>query len=60
MPFAQTYKAVDTPIAAGVLYQVSGLLLPRLSAALAVSLSLVSVVFNARDAVPGSSVSPPR
>lgn len=47
MLFAQTYNAVAVPIAAGVLYPVSRLLLSSLIAALAMGLASVSVVFNA-------------
>jgi Cu+-exporting ATPase len=45
--FAFVYNAVGVPIAAGVLYPVFGLLLSPLIAALAMSLSSVSVVGNA-------------
>jgi Cu+-exporting ATPase len=45
--FALVYNAVGVPIAAGVLYPAFGLLLSPLIAALAMSLSSVSVVFNA-------------
>jgi P-type Cu+ transporter len=45
--FALIYNALGVPIAAGVLYPVFGLLLSPLIAALAMSLSSVSVVFNA-------------
>ena len=45
--FALVYNALGVPIAAGVLYPVFGLLLSPLIAALAMSLSSVSVVFNA-------------
>lgn len=47
MLFAQTIKAVDIPVAAEVLHPASGLLLPPLGAALAVSLSSARVVLNA-------------
>jgi Cu+-exporting ATPase len=45
--FALIYNALGVPIAAGVLYPVFGLLLSPLIAALAMSLSSVSVVGNA-------------
>ena len=45
--FALLYNALGVPIAAGVLYPVSGLLLSPMIAALAMSLSSVSVVSNA-------------
>ena len=45
--FAFLYNALGVPIAAGVLYPVSGLLLSPMIAALAMSLSSVSVVANA-------------
>jgi Cu+-exporting ATPase len=45
--FALVYNALGVPIAAGVLYPAFGLLLSPLIAALAMSLSSVSVVFNA-------------
>jgi Cu+-exporting ATPase len=45
--FAFLYNALGVPIAAGVLYPVSGLLLSPMIAALAMSLSSVSVVSNA-------------
>jgi len=45
--FALLYNAMGVPIAAGVLYPVFGLLLSPLIAALAMSLSSVSVVGNA-------------
>lgn len=45
--FAFAYNAVGVPIAAGVLYPVFGLLLSPMVAALAMSLSSVSVVANA-------------
>jgi Cu+-exporting ATPase len=47
LTFALIYNALGVPIAAGVLYPVFGLLLSPLIAALAMSLSSVSVVFNA-------------
>jgi Cu+-exporting ATPase len=45
--FAFVYNALGVPIAAGVLYPAFGLLLSPLIAALAMSLSSVSVVGNA-------------
>jgi P-type Cu+ transporter len=45
--FAFLYNALGVPVAAGVLYPVSGLLLSPMLAALAMSLSSVSVVANA-------------
>jgi len=45
--FALVYNALGVPIAAGVLYPAFGLLLSPMIAALAMSLSSVSVVFNA-------------
>jgi Cu+-exporting ATPase len=45
--FAFLYNALGVPIAAGVLYPMSGLLLSPMIAALAMSLSSVSVVGNA-------------
>ena len=45
--FAFVYNAASVPIAAGVLYPVFGLLLSPMIAAAAMSLSSVSVVFNA-------------
>src|SRR5512134_1156029 len=45
--FALIYNALGVPIAAGVLYPAFGLLLSPLIAALAMSMSSVSVVFNA-------------
>ena len=47
LAFALIYNALGVPIAAGVLYPVTGLLLSPMSAALAMSLSSVSVVGNA-------------
>jgi Cu+-exporting ATPase len=56
--FAFLYNALGVPIAAGILYPVSGLLLSPMLAALAMSLSSVSVVANAlrlgRGAVPAT------
>ena len=54
--FAFLYNALGVPIAAGVLYPVFGLLLSPMIAALAMSLSSVSVVVNAlrlRTSEPG-------
>jgi Cu+-exporting ATPase len=45
--FAFGYNAVGVPIAAGILYPVTGLLLSPMIAALAMSLSSVSVIANA-------------
>ena len=45
--FALVYNALGVPIAAGALYPAFGLLLSPMIAALAMSLSSVSVVFNA-------------
>jgi Cu+-exporting ATPase len=45
--FALVYNALGVPIAAGVLYPFTGLLLSPMIAALAMSFSSVSVVFNA-------------
>jgi P-type Cu+ transporter len=45
--FAFVYNALGVPIAAGVLYPVFGILLSPVIAALAMSLSSVSVVGNA-------------
>ncbi len=45
--FAFIYNALGVPLAAGVLYPFTGLLLSPMFAALAMSLSSVSVVFNA-------------
>jgi len=47
LTFAFVYNALGVPIAAGVLYPVFGLLLSPMIAALAMSLSSVSVVANA-------------
>ncbi|MDX2300461.1 MAG: copper-transporting ATPase, partial [Xanthomonadaceae bacterium] len=47
LAFAFLYNALGVPIAAGVLYPVFGLLLSPMIAALAMSLSSVSVVSNA-------------
>ena len=45
--FAFAYNALGVPLAAGVLYPVSGLLLSPMFAAAAMSLSSVSVITNA-------------
>ena len=45
--FAFIYNALGVPVAAGVLYPVMGLLLSPMLAALAMSLSSVSVIANA-------------
>jgi Cu+-exporting ATPase len=45
--FAFLYNAIGVPVAAGVLYPSTGLLLSPMLAALAMSLSSVSVVANA-------------
>ena len=45
--FAFIYNALGVPVAAGLLYPVTGLLLSPMIAALAMSLSSASVVFNA-------------
>ena len=47
LAFALLYNALGVPIAAGLLYPLSGLLLNPMIAALAMSLSSVSVVANA-------------
>ena len=47
LAFAFLYNAIGVPVAAGLLYPVSGLLLSPMLAALAMSLSSVSVVGNA-------------
>ena len=55
--FAFLYNALGVPIAAGVLYPATGLLLSPMIAALAMSLSSVSVITNAlrlRTAIRGS------
>jgi Cu+-exporting ATPase len=45
--FAFLYNALGVPVAAGLLYPLTGLLLSPMLAALAMSLSSVSVVANA-------------
>jgi Cu+-exporting ATPase len=45
--FAFGYNALGIPVAAGILYPATGLLLSPMIAALAMSLSSVSVIFNA-------------
>ena len=47
LAFAFLYNAIGVPIAAGVLYPFTGLLLSPMIAALAMSLSSVSVIINA-------------
>jgi Cu+-exporting ATPase len=47
LAFAFLYNALGVPVAAGVLYPVFGVLLSPMFAALAMSLSSVSVVANA-------------
>ncbi|MFS8138732.1 MAG: copper-transporting ATPase, partial [Thermomonas sp.] len=47
LAFAFLYNAIGVPIAAGVLYPVFGLVLSPMIAAVAMSLSSVSVVTNA-------------
>jgi Cu+-exporting ATPase len=47
LTFAFLYNALGVPVAAGVLYPVFGVLLSPMFAALAMSLSSVSVVANA-------------
>jgi len=67
--FAFAYNAAGVPIAAGVLYPLTGVLLSPIIAAMAMSLSSVSVIGNAlrlrwlrfeRPALPGSRMSSPR
>jgi Cu+-exporting ATPase len=60
LAFAFLYNALGVPIAAGVLYPAYGLVLSPMIAALAMSLSSVSVVGNAlrlRSAETGSQSS---
>jgi Cu+-exporting ATPase len=45
--FAFAYNALGVPVAAGVLYPFTGLLLSPVIASAAMSLSSVSVIFNA-------------
>jgi Cu+-exporting ATPase len=47
LAFAFAYNTIGIPIAAGILYPLTGLLLSPLVAALAMSLSSVSVIGNA-------------
>jgi len=47
LAFALVYNALGIPVAAGVLYPFTGLLLSPLIAALAMSFSSVSVIGNA-------------
>ena len=47
LTFAFVYKALRVPIAVGVLYTLTGLLFSPMIAALAMSLSSVSVLVNA-------------
>ncbi|WP_133478719.1 heavy metal translocating P-type ATPase [Cognatilysobacter segetis] len=56
--FAFVYNALGVPIAAGVLYPFTGLLLSPMIAALAMSLSSVSVVMNALRLGAGQGASP--
>lgn len=54
LAFAFLYNAIGVPIAAGVLYPFTGLLLSPMIAALAMSLSSVSVIINALRLARGS------
>jgi Cu+-exporting ATPase len=47
LAFAFVYNALGIPIAAGLLYPITGLLLSPMIAALAMSLSSASVITNA-------------
>jgi Cu+-exporting ATPase len=47
LAFALVYNAIGVPIAAGILYPFTGLLLSPMIAAVAMSFSSVSVVTNA-------------
>jgi len=47
LTFAFLYNALGIPLAAGLLYPLTGLLLSPIIAALAMSMSSASVVFNA-------------
>jgi Cu+-exporting ATPase len=47
LAFAFVYNALGVPLAAGVLYPFTGLLLSPMIAALAMSLSSASVIMNA-------------
>jgi Cu+-exporting ATPase len=58
--FAFLYNALGVPVAAGVLYPLTGLLLSPMIAALAMSLSSVSVIANAlrlRTSIPALTTS---
>ena len=59
LAFAFLYNAIGVPIAAGLLYPVFGLLLSPMIAALAMSLSSVSVVSNALRLAKVRLVTPP-